>query len=295
MTRRRTAAAAALVLLAAGCGRLADDGGGIGSGGGIGYATGASDLVLQVTTSGGFMMPNYALRTFPTFSLYGDGTAIVVGPQIEIYPPPALPPLLSQRLTASGMQKVLEAARDAGVFADATYDDFCGIADVGTTTIVANVDGVRHETSAYALGFDGCTDDPEARAALSAFVNSLPTFSGLDAEVDVVGSMGPYAFSSLALIVGPAQLMADLPQGEVAWPLATPLAGFGEPYEGLDLRCGVVTGADVEVLLPMLEQANELTPWTSGGASWSVLPRPLLPDETACPSLDGGAPAEPMR
>lgn len=285
--RRWMAVPAAVLVLAAGCGRF-QDAEGPGSGGGIAHSTGAGDLLLQVRVAGGFVPPTYALSALPTFSLYGDGTVIVVGPQIMIYPAPALPPLMSQRVTETGIQKLLEAARDAGAFRDATYDDFCGVADVGTTTIVTNVDDVRHEVSAYALGFDGCTDDPAARTKLAAFVGSLPSLTGLETGVDTVGPMGPYAFSSLAVIVEAYANFEDpsLQQQEVAWPVSTPLATFGEQVEGLpDLRCGVVTGADLEVLRPLLDDANELTPWTSEGDKYRLTLRPLLPDESGCPTL----------
>lgn len=285
MRRFRVATVVSLALVVAACGRLTGDGGS--GSGGIVYPTGASDLVLEVETSGGFVMPQYLLTQTPQFALYGDGTAVFTGPQIEIYPSPALPPLLSQRLTESGMQKILEGARDAGLFVDAAYDDFCGVADVGTTTFTLNVEGMRHVVSAYALGFEGCSDAPEARAKLSAFLGTLTSLSGLEPELDTVGPTGPFAFSSVAIFVEPYGPYDDptLPQQEVAWPLANPLASFGETVSGLDLRCGVVTGADLETLRPMFESTNQLTPWTSDGERWKLGLRPLLPDEIACPTL----------
>ena len=286
MRRFRSALLVSLALLAAACGRLVDDGGGAGSGG-IEHPTGASDLVLKVDMGGGFVMPQYALTRTPQFALYGDGLLVTTGPQIEIYPSPALPPLLASRLTGSGIQKVLEAARDAGLFQDATYDDFCGVADVGTTTFTVTAEGATHVVSAYALGFDGCADDPAAREALVAFSSKLMDLSWLDSEMDVVGPTGPYAYASIAIVVEPYAPFDDptLPQEEVAWPLATSLATFGDTVMGLDFRCGVLTGADVETLRPLFESTNQMTPWTSDGERWKLGLRPLLPDETACPAF----------
>lgn len=288
MRRFRTAMVVSLAMLAASCGRLADGGDGGPGSGGIAYATGSSDLVLRVDMVGGFVPPQYVLTSVPTFSLYGDGTAIFTGPQIEIYPSPALPPVLSSRLTGSGMQKVLEAARDAGLFVDASYDDFCGVADVGSTVFTTTVEGATHTVSAYALGFDGCTDNVEARATLFAFLGTLTDLSWLESEMDIVGPTGPYAYTSMAIFVEPYAPYDDptLPQQEVAWPLATPLASFGgDPISGLETRCGVVTGADLETLRPLFESTNQMTPWTSEGERWHLALRPLLPDETACPTL----------
>ena len=287
MRRFRTALVLSLTLVVAACGRLAGDGGGGAGSGGIVYPTGASDLVLRVAVGGGFVMPQYQLSQIPMFSLYGDGTAIFTGPQIAIYPPPALPPILAERLTGSGMQKVLEAARDAGLFADASYTDFCGVADVGTTTFTTNAEGAQHVVSVYALGMEGCTDHPTERATLAAFLGKLTDLSWLEAEMDTVGPIGPFAFSSLAVLVDPYAPYDDptLPQQEVAWPLTSSLASFGEPTSGLETRCGVVSGADLEALRPLLDTGNQMTPWTSDGERWHLTFRPLLPDESACPSL----------
>ena len=52
-----------------------------------------SDLVLRWGYQGGFTPPEYQLTNLPAFSLYGDGTIVRPGPQIEIYPAPALPSL----------------------------------------------------------------------------------------------------------------------------------------------------------------------------------------------------------
>ena len=72
----------------------------------------------------------------------------------------------------------------------------------------------------------------------------------------------------------------------IAWPLTTPLATFGAPpIQGGGLngtRCGVVEGTDAATLRPLLEKANQLTPWTSGGKTYSLRVRPLLPDESGC-------------
>ena len=198
---------------------------------------------------------------------------------VRCQPPPALPPILSEHLTGSGMQKVLEAARDAGLFADASYTDFCGVADVGTTTFTTNVEGAQHVVSVYALGMEGCTDHPTERATLAAFLGKLTDLSWLEAEMDTVGPIGPFAFSSLAVLVDPYAPYDDptLPQQEVAWPLSSSLASFGEPTSGLETRCGVVSGADLEALRPLLDTGNQMTPWTSDGERWHLMFRPLLP------------------
>ncbi len=51
----------------------------------------------------------------PSFTLYGDGRAIVQGPITMEYPGPALPNLRQVRLTEAGVQAVLAAAQSAGL------------------------------------------------------------------------------------------------------------------------------------------------------------------------------------
>ena len=127
----------ALAMFAGACGRLNDQGSGGGNGagsGGIKHPTGAGDLILQVGVSGGFVAPSTTLTQMPGSSLYGDGTLVTQGPQIDIYPGPALPALIQTHVSEEGIQAILQAAHDAGLFGpDVSYGFNC-IADVGTTS-----------------------------------------------------------------------------------------------------------------------------------------------------------------
>lgn len=266
--QRMTMLAVSAMALAA-CGRVTD--GGAGSGG-IAHPTGAEQPVIVVEDTGGFVMPQYALTRAPQFALYGDGTAITQGPQIMIYPPPLLPPLFAQRVEEEAFQSLLRAARDAGLFADRTFDDMCGVADVTTTVITIHADDATYVTSVYGLGFEGCQDDPEARAAIMGFVGGLMTFA--DAPADSIGEPEPYRGEGWLLAVAEYVPQPDLPQEDIAWPLASPT-----PADAAD-GCLVVTGEDAETLRPLFEGANQLTPWTVDGMRWSLLVRPLYPGET---------------
>ena len=50
------------------------------------------------------------LRAMPSFTLYGDGTVIVPGPVIQIYPGPAVTPLIRSKLSESQVQALLKRA-----------------------------------------------------------------------------------------------------------------------------------------------------------------------------------------
>ena len=67
------------------------------------------------------------------------------------------------------------------------------------------------------------------------------------------------------------------------WPLAD-LATTGEPVENspIEVRCQVVEGEDLRVVLPLLQGANALQTFSSEGELYSLIVRPLLPGETGC-------------
>jgi len=271
-----------LSLLAAGCGRLAKAGNG-----GIDHPTGPDELVLRMDVGGGFVAPSYELRRIPTWSLFGDGRIISEGAQIEIYPGPALPSVQVQTITEDGIQAILEAAKAAGLLGpDKTYDQRC-VADVPTTTFTVYADGAKHIVSAYALGMTPGTcpgEETEARAALSAFAAKLGDLASW-LPMGSIGDQGQFGSSEMRVYVQPYAGSPEpgLHQTAIDWPLSQPLASFGmaDATYG-DFRCGVVGGNDFAKLLPEAQRANELTPWRSGGSDYSLIFRPLLPDEHAC-------------
>ncbi|MGA9159448.1 MAG: hypothetical protein WB297_01105, partial [Actinomycetota bacterium] len=255
----------------------------------IAHPSGADEVVLRVAYEGGFVAPEYTLASTPFWSLFGDGALIVPGPQIEIYPGPALPNLLATPVAADGVQAILRAARDAGLMdGDATYGNDC-IADAATTVFTTNAGGQTSVVSAYALdvgepaGSCGGTSDADERRALSEFQAMLDDLASWLPEGSV-GAEHPYRPTQMRVYVLPYQADPELPQDPIEWPLDVPLAGFGEPVTNAptDARCGVVTGAEFETLFAAAKDANALTPWTSDGTEYHLILRPLLPDEHSC-------------
>jgi hypothetical protein len=296
MTSRKLWALLPLLFVLFACGRLSDDGGstgGDGTGGtgstGIEHPTGADEVVLRVAYEGGFVPVEWTLRTIPSWTLYGDGTLVMQGPQIEIYPPPALPALTATPISEEGVQAILEAARDAGLMdGDASYGYDC-IADAATTVFTTNANGGTSVVSAYALdagepaGSCGNEQDADERAALAEFQLALGDLKSWlpEGSVGQEESLDP---SELRVYTQPYQGKPEPPQDEVAWPLGEPLGSFGDPVEDYPepLRCGVVDGDDLSALLPVAGSANEISPWTSDGGQYQLIFRPLLPDESGC-------------
>lgn len=260
----------------------------------IEHPTGKDALVLRITLDGGFVPPNVHLTTLPIIAIYGDGRVIVQGAQIMIYPGPLMPSLNVRTITEEGLQKVLAAAAEAGLLGpDKHYDDGGTIADAATTTFVLNAGGRTHTISAYALfeqenpGPNLSREDAAARELLREFLAKVTNLPELAGESELTEER-PYLPSAARVFISDDAPMVDEhnpAQDPIAWPLNTPLAtfgsavGLGSPFE---LRCGVVEGAELDTLLPLLQEANTLTPWTSEGESYSLIVRPLLPDETGC-------------
>ena len=262
----------------------------------IAHPTGHDEVVLRVEVGGGLLPATAFLTAIPSFSLYGDGRVVVQGPVPAIFPGPALPNLRLTRLSEEGVQAILRAARDAGLLdRDARYVNM-RVADAPTTTLTVSAGDRTTVVEAYALGIaeEGApAAEREARRELARFVealNDLPAWLPADAilEADV-----PFPVERLQVIVqpvdptrpAPAGPDADLVPDPVTWPLATPLADFGDPvtWPGLvAARCAVVEGTDAERLVAALEEANALTPWESEGTVYDLYPRPLLPDERGC-------------
>jgi hypothetical protein len=305
--RRIAVAVSAVAVLGVACGNAAPGSGGpTTSGGGpttgpttpvdpgISHPGGSDDLIVRIEDAGGFVAPQTLLVRIPMFSLYGDGTLITTGAQTEIYPQPALPPVLVQHLSEDAVQRILELAKEAGLLGkDATYMNG-GVADATTTVFTVVADGGRHVVQAYALGFEGGHGLPpgqaEARKALLKFENQM---TNLD-KVLPAGSFDepqPWDPTGLRLFVTQGDPSTGGPtQQPIAWPLDQPLATFGDQFgakgqPGSGARCGTVQGADLDTLLPAVQHATQITPWTDGGSTYGISFRPLLPDESGCPPV----------
>ena len=164
------------------------------------------------------------------------------------------------------------------------------MADAPTTMFTFVEGGRTHVISVYALDVGGApiadaggSDEAQARRALSEFRSKL-----FDLERWLpAGSVGPESTlepdAIRVYVQEPATSDPTLAQEPIDWPLAEPLATFGRPVPDQPaLRCGTVSGDDLDTLRPLFEQSNELTPWRSDGTSYTLILRPLLPDESGC-------------
>lgn len=278
------------------------------SGSPSGSPVAAGGLVFRVARAGGFIAPSAELATLPDVSIYDDGTVIVPGPASSADPAPAVPDVEVEHVSAAGLATIMAAARATGLADPTATFDGGPAPDAGVTLITIDIGGAVRHVRIVSLG-DASRDDGlaarvvAARVKLRAFLAhlmDLPTLVG----ADLTAGPARYAATSLRLIVD-----AGAPGigggSTVAWPLSTPLSAFGAEVAaggagpatgatevagaaaglngGGGARCGVVSGSDLATLAPLLATASTATTWTSDGQPYTIVVRPLLPDETGCP------------
>jgi hypothetical protein len=289
------AAVALSILLAACRGGL---GGAGGSTGPIDHPSGDA-LILGIDYSGGFVAPGFRLTAFPPFSLTGDGRVIVPGPQIDLFPGPALPAVNVRRLDEAGIQAVLDlVTRTARFDADSEYRGAQNvIADAADTVFTLHADGKVVHVVVYALDTRDpagnypaiSADELAAHRALSELLERLGAIDSWMPAYDwAETTWHGYQPDALRLVVRNAD--SDAPDesgiGNVllAWPVASDPAVFSEPGFD-DLRCGVVSGQEAEDWYAALSTANQLTRFVKDDHRYEVTVRFQLPDEPMeCPS-----------
>ncbi|HEX2756038.1 MAG TPA: hypothetical protein VHM48_11270 [Candidatus Limnocylindrales bacterium] len=247
-------------------------------------------VLLKVTSEGGFINPSANLNALPIVEVLSDGRILTVGPVDAIAPAPLLPTVQVRATGAAGAAAILAAIRQAGLDQRSTAGP--GIpGDSGTDIFSVTVDGETTETRLAGAGLGvggpggpglGGSADPGKAAAfdlLNKLLDPAETWGG--------GAIQPssYAPTGYRVFVIPGAPSVDpaTPQTPVAWPLSTALDAFGTaaaPDRGIaGLRQGAVLGPDAVTLGPILARATVETAFTSGGKSFTLAVRPLLPDE----------------
>lgn len=268
---------------------------------GIEHPTGAQPI-LVVDWQGGFVpVESMATRT-PAFVLYGDGRVIMLGVQTLEYPGPALPPLMQRTLNESGIQAILSAVTDTGLFeTDLRLDGAMNVvADAAHTVFILDTAEREVTVSVYGLGMlmpdmdlPAISDEEvEAHQTLGELNSSLMTLdTWLPADAWLDSAWHTYEADAFLLYVRDVtdQPLEDdglTPQVR-GWPTDDDPAAFGTEQSlfGDGTRCGAVSGDAGATWGSELSSARQTTVWTDDGdRRYTVAARPLLPHEdVTCP------------
>lgn len=247
----------------------------------------AEPLLLQVRHGGGLAGLRPVSVDVPDVSLYADGRLIAPGPQILIYPPPALPSVQVQQIGATRAQSLADRAVAAGVRPDTDFGD-PRIPDATSTWITVIASGTESTVEIVAFR-EAADDDPDLTAAQQAArrevkalvqeIESLPGNSPPQAE--------PYRPDRVAVLARPhtptGNSDAASPAPVKEWP-GPALPGSEMPGENWT-GCVLATGPQVERLRAAAQDASTRTAWRWQGQTWQLQIRPLLPDESQCADL----------
>jgi len=249
-------------------------------------------VIFRVSWDGGFVTPETLLGRVPMVVVYADGRVITQGPVPMIYPGPFMPNLQERTLSPEALDRLVALASEKDLLKDVRYD-FPGIADAADTVLAINLDGRSYHVTAYALAEAGIEGeiapavevppaDKAGRAAMREFIDALMAVH----ETDYIDQPHAYEFESLRLYVKSAEIVenSEFPgeQPPITW-LLDDLATAGKAIDNPSVdRCLVVDGDDLATVLPLLQGANQLSVFESEGAFYSLVPRPLYPDESGC-------------
>jgi hypothetical protein len=226
------------------------------------------------------LAPQYTFKWLPVATVaaghYIDGKVAVPA----IYPGPLWIGPSASPITQRGIDAIVAEAERLGLLGSTTdfSDGIAPGAIVGHIQIAVN--GQVHDLvgDPERLVRCRCVPEPGSPAAFAAFWQQV---SGIDTWLaDDLGPSAPYDPGRLAVLaVPPAEGQSDIAPGQAAWPLASTFAQFGVEF-GSSFRCGVVSGADLAILLPAVKQANQLTHFVdSAGVAMSLEVRALVPGE----------------
>lgn len=212
-----------------------------------------------------------------------------------IYPGPLLIQPFERKISEAGLAAIVDEARRLGLLDEAT--DFTG-GGLPPGSQAANirlvVDGVEKElvgdpSLSVTCHEIPCEVDPGTPEAFAAFWGQLGYLDGW-----IPNELGPsttYHPERLAVMaIQPQPDPEGLRPQVLAWPLEGTFAQFGQPFAGdPDARCATVSGDDLEILLPVLNAANQLTVFLdSEDAARSLMARVLVPGEESVCGDEGG-------
>jgi hypothetical protein len=254
---------------------------------GGGNATAGLDLsadpqavILTVEDVGGFVPIEFMLNRPPRLTVTVDGSAIVQGPQIEIYPGPLMPNLGVAQLDEETLTFAFEEIVTLGfpeITREVNDEASNTVADAPTTVVTFYDNKGAHVFSVYALGIGQSFTDtrvPILANLVSTLENTAYSLPATSYEADRI-----QVYAGVQQVAGDPQFTNVAP-----WPLRVSFDEMNEVLQGW--RCAAFEGEEAAALLEVFSSANTETRWEAGGTKYSILPRPLVPGEEACRTVN---------
>ena len=225
--------------------------------------------------------PQYTFSWLPPVTIadgeYLNGSVAIPA----IFPGPLLIVPVSRSITLAGTDKIVAEARRLGLLGG-TGDFTGGKAMPGSklADVEMMVDGQSYELTGFPDATIQCIKAPCEGApgspeAFSAFWQEL-----LGLEAWLPGDLGPsrqYTPQRVALMLTDVRDTSSSPPPTVVdWPLQSSLASS---------TCIVLSGADLQTMLPVLASATQLTVFAQDGTVKTPVARVLVPGEPSpCPA-----------
>ncbi len=254
---------------------------------GIVHPTGADEIVLRYEDVGGFTPPEWQAARLPYFTLYGDGRVVFQQTTVEMPPREDNAivgvPLRTAVLTEDQVQVLLEYALTEGglAIAKAEYQNPM-VADVPTAVFTINAENNSKTVSVMALGM-------EVQPGVDSLVlGRLATLGERLRDFDQGGTLAsdPYlAPAYRGVIIEQQGLIQGVQVRDWPWVDIQP-SDFTFPADPNALQMGTHTLTPAEagaVGIPGFESGIMSGVYLDGpnGKLYSLVVRPLLPDETA--------------
>lgn len=244
--------------------------------GGLQHPTGATDIVLRLEESGGFVPVEFLATSAPSFTLYGDGTVVFRDP--TAMPPESTDgvmrstPFKTVRLDEEAIQALLDEALGPGALAVAKGPYTGNMADVPSSIFTISIGGQTKEVSVTGLSPEAHEQDKAIITALAGLAGKLNTFGS-----SIPGAK-PYQPAAYRGVINPV----DQPFGKVLdWPWTDLTPDDFTSGANEFLLKHVLSQAQVDAVgLADIGGGMSGVNLRSKGKVFTFSLRPLLPDET---------------
>jgi len=236
-----------------------------------------SFLVLDVRAASGFVLPEWRFTRLPQVSVYSNGTILTPNLITTLqYPGPAVHTFM-RRMAPNDVWRIMDGAVSAQLGNTKLNWGTPLIADAPATEVTLRPSRALPQTRIViqAFGMDyGLTKKQIAhRNNARKFIDAVSSYSR--PYVTTKATARPW-------VSGRWAYMASVDSGD-EFTVTRPW--FGE--ELVDGRqCRLMSKSENQQLLAVLPELNQASRWSSGGQTWRVALRPLLPHERSCSDID---------